>query len=256
MLYGCVDSLVNASMYVVTKHLPKYGNAISTVPPNIKRRLLYLLCKRGLVNDVNITLLLYPKLREIDLSECDVTDASLLQISQVCIQLVKVDLNAVKGFRDQVTTAGVVALSKGCPLLQTVYLRRCCNVTDEALRALAENCPNLKQLNLGSCTKISDASLQALAAKCPGLECLNIAATSVTDDGILSLCAGAPRLALKELHINHCMQLSDRSVEGIMSMCPAINILLIHGCPKMTDRLRSTLEADNVKLKQVTWTVY
>ena len=38
----------------------------------------------------------------------------------------------------------------------------------------------------------------------------------------------------QELHISYCISLTDEAVEGILSCCPQIQILLFHGCPNLT----------------------
>ena len=45
--------------------------------------------------------------------------------------------------------AGLIALAKGCPLLQTLNVRFC-NLTEATMRGLAEGCPLLQSLNLTS----------------------------------------------------------------------------------------------------------
>ena len=69
----------------------------------------------------------------------------------------------------EVTDAGVKALAKHCPGLESVNLDGCFKVTDAGVRALAEN-PGLKSVSLVGCFKVADAGVQAPAERYPGLE--------------------------------------------------------------------------------------
>jgi len=75
--------------------------------------------------------------------------------------------------------SGVVQMARTCKHLQTVYLRRCISITDEAVIALTTNCPQLRLLNIGGCCLISDQSLQALGQNSHFLKSLNFSKTQV-----------------------------------------------------------------------------
>ena len=68
-----------------------------------------------------------------------------------------------------------------CCRLQTVYLRRCVNITDDAIAALTQHCFHLEHLNLCGCIKITDASLQLIAHNCRILQSLNLSNTKVDE---------------------------------------------------------------------------
>ncbi|XP_072015655.1 protein AMN1 homolog isoform X2 [Amphiura filiformis] len=214
--------------------------------------------KRGLVTDDNIHKVVHGRTKILDLSECDVTDAGLQRLA-VCRNLRKIDLNSAKDNRTTITSAGVQAFASCCPLLNIVYLRRCVNLTDTAVIALAQSCRNLVELNIGGCQQITDASLIAIGQNCRMLRSLNISKTRITDNGIISIAMGVCKQTLSELHMNHCIHLSDEAVEAIVNFCPRIAILLFHGCPCITERSRQALEDlrdPQSPMKQVTWTIY
>ncbi|XP_030795577.1 protein AMN1 homolog [Rhinopithecus roxellana] len=83
-------------------------------------------------------------------------------------------------------------------------------------------------------------------------------ATQVSDSGVIALVSGPCAKKLEEIHMGHCVNLTDGAVEAILTYCPQIRILLFHGCPLITDHSREVLEqlVGPNKLKQVTWTVY
>ena len=253
---GTVDSLVNSCLYSVAENMSLKNYDISIIPTNVKERMLNLLCKRGLITDSNIAVCLFASLSTIDLSESSVSDKALEIIAETSSRLIKLDLNATKGNREEITSVGIIALSKGCRLLQTVYLRRCVNVADDAIVELSRVCRHLCQLNVGGCRQITDVALAAMGENSAALESLNVSGTSITDEGIRFLCEGLPGKSLNELHINNCCNLTDASVNLVTRTCPSIQILLLHGCPKMTDATRNAIDELATQMRQVTWTFY
>ncbi|XP_078583665.1 protein AMN1 homolog [Branchiostoma floridae x Branchiostoma japonicum] len=256
--HSSVASLLSWSLRSLVANFSCHANHVHTLPPNIKDKLVHLMSKRGVIRDDNIGKVVHQKMRELDLSESEVSDLSLEQLS-VCRNLRKIDLNAVKGNTTTVTTAGILSLVRSCHLLQVVHLRRCIEVTDDAIVALSENCRQLMCLNIGGCAKITDRSLDALGQNSRMLRSINFGHTKVTDDGVISLATGKCRQCLTEVHMDGCQLLTDDAVEVIMESCPRISILIFHSCPKITDRSRVALEelsGPNSKMKQVTWTIY
>ena len=75
---------------------------------------------------------------------------------------------------------GLEAIAVSCPLLQTVFLRRCLNVTDDGVIALAKSCHQLIELNIGGCHLIRDASLLAIAQNCRMLRSFNFSKTKAS----------------------------------------------------------------------------
>ena len=76
---------------------------------------------------------------------------------------------------------GIGKVFSSCCNLRTVYLRRCVNLTDDAVAALTEHCSHLEHLNLCGCVKITDLSLQLIAHNCRFLQSLNISNTKVEE---------------------------------------------------------------------------
>ena len=74
---------------------------------------------------------------------------------------------------------GIIGVFTSCSQLQTVYLRRCVNITDVAIAALTEHCTHLEHLNLCGCVNVTDVSLHLLAKSCRFLQSLNISKTKV-----------------------------------------------------------------------------
>ncbi|XP_046363351.1 protein AMN1 homolog isoform X2 [Haliotis rufescens] len=239
MMFPTVPSLLDSSVKVVVLNLDS-GSDLESLPLHIKDKCLTLMCKRGIISDSNIRAVLHNRLQKLDLSESEVTDAGLANLSK-CPQLKKIDLNSIKESRTAVTTQGITALSQYCHQLQVVYVRRCVNLTDDALIALSQNCPQLRDLNIGGCPNITDRTLTALGQYSHFLKSLNFSRAN-------------------EIHMDHCKHLTDESVEAITQFCPQINILIFHGCPLITEQARMALEELTVgrtsQMKHVTWTIY
>lgn len=164
----------------------------------------------------------------LDLSDCDISDQGLTAICR-CAQLQKLDLNANKQSRTNVTSegieihlficflfsfililgldfmsrfhcnnhhfnrfflytsdsyvpvnSGICRLARSCSHLQTLYLRRCLNLTDVAIETIATSCPQLRYLNIGGCTNITDSALLALGEKTKFLKSLNVSNTQAS----------------------------------------------------------------------------
>ena len=78
------------------------------------------------------------------------------------------------------TQLGVAEVARSCPYLHTIYLRRCLNLTDDAITSIAEHCKYLRHLNLSGCANITDSSLEAIGQNSRLLQSLNLARTKVT----------------------------------------------------------------------------
>ncbi|CAM4451663.1 unnamed protein product [Lepidochelys olivacea] len=254
---GGVRLLLDLCLQCLTKNISRYVADIKPLPPNIKDKLIKLMSMQGRITDSNISEVLHPAVETLDLRDCDISDTALLQLCN-CKQLKKINLNSCKENRLAITSEGVRALALSCPYLREASFKRCCNVSDNGVLALALNCRLLQIVNLGSCSGITDASLHALGQNCRFLHSVDFSSTQVTDNGVIALVSGMCSKNLKEIHMERCVTLTDVAVEAVLTCCPAIYILLFHGCPLITDRSREALEqlVGPNKIKQVTWTVY
>ncbi|CAH2278263.1 AMN1 homolog [Pelobates cultripes] len=253
-----VDPLIDLCVVSMAKYMSLFESDVESLPPNVKDKLIKLLCIQGHLTDSSIRQVLHPSVRILDLRDCEVSDSALQSISQ-CKQLKEINLNSCKGqIRTSITSEGVCSLALSCPLLIKVLLRGCCNLTDAGVLALAVNCPQLQILNLSHCTSITDESLQALGQHCSSLLNLDFSATLVTDSGVQGLVNGRYSAKLTEINMCRCVNVTDESIEAVLKGCPHIRILLFHGCPLISDRSREALGqlVGPNKLKQVTWTVY
>ncbi|XP_045443847.1 protein AMN1 homolog isoform X3 [Pipistrellus kuhlii] len=244
-------------LWCFTKNISRYITDIKPLPPNIKDRLIRMMSLQGQITDSNISEILHPEVKTLDLQSCDVSDTALLHLSN-CRKLKKLNLNSSKENRVSISSEGIKAVASSCTYLHEASFKRCCSLTDEGILALARNCRLLKVIDLGGCLGITDVSLHALGENCFFLQSVDFSATKVSDNGVVALVSGPCAEKLEEIHMGHCVNLTDESVEAVLTRCPQIHILLFHGCPLITDHSREVLEqlVGPNKLKQVTWTAY
>ncbi|XP_008681681.1 protein AMN1 homolog isoform X1 [Ursus americanus] len=275
-----VSQLLDLCLWCCMKNISRYITDIKPLPPNIKDRLIKIMSTQGQITDSNISEILHPEVQTLDLRSCDISDTALLHLCN-CRKLKKLNISSSKENRISITSKGIKAVASSCSYLHEASLKRCCNLTDEGVLALAVNCRLLKIIDLGGCLGITDVSLHALGENCPFLQCVDFSATQVSDDGVVALVNGSCAKKLEEIHMGHCVNLTDEAVEAVLTCCPQIRILLFHGCPLITacppwfltpptlvqcgtgisrnrDHSREVLEqlVGPNKLKQVTWTVY
>ena len=85
--------------------------------------------------------------------------------------------------------AGVIAMARGCPLLEEIRLVSCqgYDLSDLALAAIAECCHHLQRIWLGySSRRVTDVGLIALSRRCPHMKELHINNNTITDATVLS----------------------------------------------------------------------
>lgn len=236
-----VEALFQKCIRCVAARIFLYENELSSLSPNIKERLLKILCQRGKVNNKLLTSLVNNRTKSLSLSICPIDDDGIKSLAS-CESLRRLDLNSEpKGYAHQVTTLGIQSVALSCKYLQHVGLRRCLDVDDAAIVAIAHGCPLLRRMNIGGLVLISDVALDAIGAKSSHLESIDFSNTNVTDSGVLSLANGACRGSIREMLMAKCLNLTDNAVECVISLCPVIDILVFHSCPLMSDRSREAL---------------
>jgi len=251
---------------------------LAPLPPHLKDALREILTKRGQLTGPQLRSLLHPRVRQVDLSDCTVTDSHVLALAASCPGLVKLNINQVQyraGLASRKSSGAVAepeprqqqvgqeALTKllaQCRHLSVAYLRGLSGVTDTVVSVLATTARHLTHLDLGGCVQVGDLGLESLSRHCPGLLSLSLARTRVTDAGLAALARATCRNRLQELRIDSCRNVSDDGVEILLDGVTSLRILIFHGCPRVTERTRVALETylamNGQVVKQLTWTVY
>ncbi|WAR09303.1 AMN1-like protein [Mya arenaria] len=181
IVFGTVSTLLDRCIQILVINWQSYVDEMVELPPNLKDRFIYLMSKRGLLNDDNLGKVLHSKVRTLDLSDCDLSDRGLQAICQ-CTHLQKIDLNASKESRTNITSDDVAieTVSRSCPQLRLLNIGGCNNITDRSLQALGQNCKFLKSVNLSNtqeihingCQGVTDEAVEAVMQFCPQINIL------------------------------------------------------------------------------------
>jgi len=135
---------------------------------------------------------------------------------------------------------GVKALAKGCPLLISLSLYACKNITDVSLRALAANCPSLQSLKLSLCEKVSNDGIVTLARSCPGLRNINLSlCEKVSDVGVIEIANNCPRLESCNCYGDKL--LTDAGLQALAAKCPDLASINLYRCELISDEGLSAL---------------
>uniref|UniRef100_A0A5F8GDP2 Protein AMN1 homolog n=1 Tax=Monodelphis domestica TaxID=13616 RepID=A0A5F8GDP2_MONDO len=223
-----VSHLLDLCLWCLVKNISRYVTDIKLLPPNIKDKMIKIMSFQGRITDSNISEILHPQVESLDLRSCDVSDIALLQLRN-CRKLKKLNLSSSRESRSAITSEGIKAVASSCAFLYEASLKRCCNLTDDGVLALALNCPLLKIVDLGGCSRLTDVSLRALGEHCPSLQSVDFSGT-------------------QEIHMGHCVNLTDGAVEAVLTCCPQIHILLFHECPLITGECAGAAPAGCVGL--------
>lgn len=92
----------------------------------------------------------------------------------------------------------------------------------------------LNRIVLRGCTNVSNHAVHSLAEHSQALRSVDLSfITSVTDDGIIALCAStAPRL--RKLLLRKCERVGDASLKAV-AQCAQLDTLDLSYCPRVTD---------------------
>ncbi|XP_059633301.1 uncharacterized protein LOC132276066 [Cornus florida] len=174
-----------------------------------------------------------PDLRSLHLAGCKfVTDATLQVLSKNCHKLEELGLQGCTN----ITDSGLTVLVSGCQLMEHLDINKCRNIGDTGISNVSKACSySLKTLKLLDCDKVGDESILSLAKFCKNLETLIIGGCrDVSDEPIKSL-AAACNHTLKKLRMDWCLNVSDSSLNCILSQCRNLEVLDIGCCEEVTD---------------------
>ena len=101
------------------------------------------------------------------------------------------------------------------------------NVSDADIDFLCKNCPCLSDLSFRDFKFFTSAALLSIARYLPMLEKLSVF------EGVMVLAKGCVRL--HSLHIYHCNNITDKSVQQVWLHCTQLEDLCLRGCSQITD---------------------
>lgn len=269
---GWCPSLLDLSLRSLIKDPELYQpQDYQYLPPNLKDGIRDCILKRRTVTPAELSSLLHPRVRELDLQDQVLSSDHLLVLAQYKTYR-KLNLNQTSPLSthpishhppdivlpDAPSSEALVQLLSGQIYLQTLFIRGLLNLNLDVFSTLS-NCKHLIHLDIGGCPNIQDSHLH-LIRNISGLESLSLAGTEISDTGLYHLASCESRVTLKELRIDRCKNITDDGIQILLDGLSSLEILIFHGCPQVTVRSRETLEdylANHRRnVRQLTWTVY
>lgn len=215
----------------------------------------------------------HPDLASISLDGCArVTSSSIVSLVQSCPQLHTLSVAncyricdaalATLGTHDSIMTINLRQCPKvssiqflaTCPSLTSLDLSGCPFITDTNMHLLLRLAGHrLHQLTLHSCTSLTGAALTSIASYCPNLRTLDLSRIDISDQDLLPISEGCHDI--RQLTLDWCSQLCDRSLIPIVHSNPHIHSLSMEGVYNTTDLFLAALakhalhlEALNVRM--------
>lgn len=138
------------------------------------------------------------------------------ELCELCPKLERLDLSCSPARDIREVVESVVTT---CPVLRHIDLSRCI-IRDAGLMAITKGIPTLESLTLAHCSNLSDAALNTISLGLLSLTHLNInhcyRLTNYTVTCLLS------RLPLQQLHIRGCFIVNDESLSHATSYCSTL----------------------------------
>jgi hypothetical protein len=171
----------------------------------------------------------------------------LTAIAETCAQLTELDLWIVSvpfaAFAQgcpqlrsviltRVNDADLIAIVRGCPLLECIDLRTASRITDASPLVVAECCPRLRELNLAHREVVTDASFTVLARRCPNLRSIKVVTKSFSDVSLLALawhCHDLEFISLPRAAV------TTAGIVALAKGCPNLRSVELEGCRRVGD---------------------
>lgn len=199
-------------------------------------------------------------LERITLVNCSkVHHATIVELLEGCERLQSIDLTGVKDITDDiyfqlanqckrlqglyapgssnVSGSAVLRLIQSCPQLKRIKLSDCNNITDDIVGALVENCPYLVELDLHGCEHVTNAALYEIFSRLESLKEFKVSRNSNIDWRCFESSLG-PLASLDKLRIvdfTQCPNITDRTVERLVSLAPKLRNVVLSKCSSITD---------------------
>ncbi|XP_038974118.1 F-box/LRR-repeat protein 3 [Phoenix dactylifera] len=143
-----------------------------------------------------------------------------------CPRLEAVDLSYCVGVGDR--EAAALAAAGG---LREVRLDKCLGITDVGLAKLAVGCPVIETLGIKWCMEISDLGIDLLSKKCRDLKVLDLSYLKVTNFCLQSIsCLGK----LEDLTMVGCSQISDEGLRFLKNGSNSLRSIDVSRCSNVS----------------------
>ena len=146
---------------------------------------------------------LLPKLRQLDLSECSLTDAGLSRLPRALETL------TVGDYEKEIPFTEVTALTEN-PVSNPL--------SDARVAEIAEACPNLRSLEITYARGLTDVSLSTIASSYGSLTSLDVGGGAITDNGIRCIVAACRQLVTVGLTQIEYGDIGDGSIVALAEL--------------------------------------
>ena len=176
----------------------------------------------------------FSKLTYLNISYCERCDDYILKsIGNNCPSIVYLDVS----FNPIISDVGILEISKGCQLIETLKMPRKTmpyKITDVALLALGERCKGMTYLDLTGNTNLTNAGLNWLTEGCHAMKTLKLYGLDRLDDaGMRCLAEGMGELL--DLDLTGVNQITDVGVRHLALGCKKIERLILSGVYLLTN---------------------
>ncbi|KAL3338772.1 hypothetical protein AABB24_027745 [Solanum stoloniferum] len=185
-------------------------------------------------------------LRTLHLAGCRfVSDSLMKALSKNCHYVEELGLQGCTN----ITNSGLSVLVEGCRRIKYLDINKCSNIGDIGISSVSEACSlTLRTLKLLDCYKVGDDSILSLANYCKNLETLVIGGCrNISDEPMKSLAASCSN-SLRKLRMDWCLNITDSSLDCIISKCRELEVLDIGCCEELTDAAFQQLGSENFML--------
>ncbi|KAJ3141362.1 hypothetical protein HK100_007790 [Physocladia obscura] len=225
-----------------------------------------------------------PRLLQLELPGCPVSDAFVPLLAQKCSDLLRLDAAFTN-----LSVAALIPIIKFAAALLELDLSECreadpnidltplhvkrplkflnlrnTQITDPLLSFTIIHCPFLEILILESCPKVTDDSLAPLFSSCPNLRSLDISfCENITDKTVNAITLHATQLdisatlRLEEFYLSSCDFITPLAIHHMVAQAPRLELLVLDGCEQIVssfvknfaikgDDLECTLERDGL----------
>ncbi|VDK32204.1 unnamed protein product [Taenia asiatica] len=175
------------------------------------------------------------KLRWLSLYRTRVADAALHNLANLCQHLRHLSLGSCVSIEDADTIVEHITASN--PLLESLVLWRCRNLTSFGVLRIAEHCPHLLRLDLGWCTGIeSEPSncLRELVTRCRKLRVLSLAAIRSVTPADVDAIADSLCDSLVDLDLIGNALITQSCINRLLLHCRNLAFLDISHCPSIS----------------------
>ena len=222
----CDCSLLTATgITALTRACPKlvWLDILNTCPTNDEiLRIISANCPKlqtleicgGMVTDIGIGTLSSncPLLRHLRIDGCAVTDEGMAMLASRCLHLERLYI-----FGCPISSAGMASLASHANKLVELHIESCDEIGTAAVEELSRGCPSLRVLDIHDSCDLFDEGFIAFTASHPGLRVINMHDCSVTRQSLdaLAVCCSD----LTALRLSYCMNLQTTDLELLVRKC-------------------------------------